>query len=156
MIEQRRGKQTKTGRPKMFHRVSRKVKMKAVKGSWLNIFTPSIRLFLFVVACALTSSCPRSCDTSRANSKPQPEVSYLTRPSRQIEIEPAHSSTLDLLSSSNQHRPRQPEFNLSQESLVIGSRWQSEVFLPCKILGLDEDQTVSSQLVSSSCGCLSS
>lgn len=42
----------------------------------------------------------------------------------------------------SQQRQR-PQFDLRQESLIIASRWQNEIFLPCKIFGLDEEQTVS-------------
>lgn len=37
-----------------------------------------------------------------------------------------------------------PEFASKQEKLVIASKWDNEVFLPCKINNLDEEQTVSS------------
>lgn len=41
---------------------------------------------------------------------------------------------------------RAPKFEFAADTLVLGSAWQSEVFLPCKILNLEEDQTVSMRL----------
>lgn len=37
---------------------------------------------------------------------------------------------------------RRPRFELDSRQ-VVGSRWQSELYLPCRIFDLDEDQTVS-------------
>lgn len=40
-------------------------------------------------------------------------------------------------------RNNQPYFRPKQARRVIASRWQTEVFLPCQIENLDEEQTVS-------------
>lgn len=37
----------------------------------------------------------------------------------------------------------EPRFEPSQQRIIVGSRWQSEIFLPCTIFGLDKSQTVS-------------
>lgn len=45
-------------------------------------------------------------------------------------------------SSSGYQRPKFAPL-ADDERRVVASRWQNEVFLPCRILNLDEDQTVS-------------
>lgn len=37
----------------------------------------------------------------------------------------------------------QAKFDASQPRVVIASRWQQQLYLPCRILDLDEEQTVS-------------
>jgi len=45
--------------------------------------------------------------------------------------------------SLDEEERKRPRFDFQQETLVVASRWQNEVFLPCKLVNLDEEQTVS-------------
>lgn len=50
----------------------------------------------------------------------------------------------ELLAAGARQNPTAAHFNLSKmPHVVFGSAYQSEVYLPCQILNLDEDQTVS-------------
>lgn len=69
-----------------------------------------------------------------------------TRLSRSMSLQ-MQTTASAAAATTTSHRPRfemGPNDRLSESGaqLVVGSRWQTEVFLPCRIYGLDEDQTV--------------
>lgn len=93
-----------------------KVKMKPVGQLKADRFRPDT---LLVTCQLLIAFFLQICDT--AMQTPQAELSLMLGSARQ-----------------------QPHFDhLQRDQLVVASKWQSEVFLPCRILDLDEEQTVS-------------
>lgn len=102
-------------------RFKHKVKMKPIEDrknvvSGRKISTPVITLFILTLNYLIC----QACDTIQLQDN---------------QIDSDHSFKLS--------RPR-PEFDQSnQEKIIVASRWQNEVFLPCRINNLDEDQTVS-------------
>lgn len=57
--------------------------------------------------------------------------------------EPAELGEADELEELAERQADAPKFDPNQPALVVGSSYQNEVYLPCKILNLNEDQTVS-------------
>lgn len=103
------------------------------RSSALSLLVLSLTVSILIRSVALQCRCDNSPETKqqrRASSTPATSDSEHQDEDEQFEI----------AAGNNNNKPR---FDESQGQTVFSTRWQSEAFLPCTIVDLDQLQTVS-------------